>query len=199
MTPREFIEKWKSGGDERRDAQPFFEDLCRLVGHPTPREADPEHTRFTYEAGASKTSGGEGWADVWKKGYFGWEAKGTHKDLDRAYEQLKMYADALQNPPLLVVSDLHTIIVRTNFTNAPVQTYQFIIEELENHDTRQILQPVFNNPEAPRPGTTRSAITRDAAEKFTALARTLRERDHTPQAVAHYLDRLRRRICPSLA
>jgi len=190
MTPHEFIEKWKSGGDERRDAQPFFEDLCRLVGHPTPREADPEHTWFTYEAGASKTSGGEGWADVWKKGYFGWEAKGTHKDLDRAYEQLKMYADALQNPPLLVVSDLHTIIVRTNFTNAPVQTYRFTIEELENHETWQTLQAVFNNPEALRPGTTRTAITKDAAEKFTALAQTLRERDHAPQAVAHFLDRL---------
>lgn len=190
MTPREFIDKWRAGGDERRDAQPFFEDLCRLVGHPTPREADPEHTWFTYEAGASKTSGGEGWADVWKKGFFGWEAKGTHKDLGRAYEQLKMYADALQNPPLLVVSDLQTIIVRTNFTSAPVQTYQFTIDELENFETRQILTAVFNNPEALRPGTTRAAITKDAAEKFTALAQTLRARGHAPQLVAHFLDRL---------
>lgn len=32
MTPHEFIAKWKGGGGERRDAQPFFEDLCRLVG-----------------------------------------------------------------------------------------------------------------------------------------------------------------------
>lgn len=43
MTPSDFIAKWKNGGDERRDAQPFFEDLCKLVGHPTPREADPDH------------------------------------------------------------------------------------------------------------------------------------------------------------
>lgn len=190
MTPQEFIDKWKSGGDERRDAQPFFEDLCRLVGHPTPREADPEHTWFTYEYGATKTSGGEGWADVWKKGFFGWEAKGTHKNLDRAYEQLKMYTDALENPPLLVVSDLHTIIVRTNFTNAPVREFRFTIDELANYETQQILQAVFKNPEALRPGTTRTAITTDAAEKFTALAQTLRARDHAPQVVAHFLDRL---------
>ena len=190
MTPREFVEKWRTGGDERRDAQPFFEDLCRLVGHPTPREADPEHTWFTYEAGASKTSGGDGWADVWKKGYFGWEAKGTHKDLDRAYEQLKMYADALQNPPLLVVSDLQSIIIRTNFTNAPVREIRLTVDELENHDARQTLAAVFNNPEALRPGTTRAAITKDAAEKFTALAQTLRERGHAPQVVAHFLNRL---------
>jgi type II restriction/modification system DNA methylase subunit YeeA len=190
MTPHDFIAKWKSGGDERRDAQPFFEDLCRLVGHPTPREADPDHTWFTYEAGATKTSGGEGWADVWKKGFFGWEAKGTHKSLDKAYEQLKMYADALQNPPLLVVSDLQTIIIRTNFTSAPVRKIQFSIEDLEDFETRQILQAVFNNPNALRPGTTRAAITKEAAEKFTALAQSLRTRGHEPQPVAHFLNRL---------
>ena len=42
MTPRDFIDKWKSGGDERRDAQSFFEDLCRLVGHPTPSGASDQ-------------------------------------------------------------------------------------------------------------------------------------------------------------
>lgn len=59
-------------------AQPLFEDLCRLVGHPTPREAAPEHQGLTNKYGAAKTTGGEGRADVWKKGLFGWEAKGTH-------------------------------------------------------------------------------------------------------------------------
>ena len=87
MTPQEFIAKWRNGGDERRDWHSFFDDLCRLVGHPTPREADPDHTWFTYEYGATKASGGEGWADAWKRGSFGWEAKGTGKDLDRAYAQ----------------------------------------------------------------------------------------------------------------
>lgn len=190
MTPHEFIAKWRSGGDERRDAQPFFEDLCRLVGHPTPREADPEHTWFTYEYGATKTSGGEGWADVWKKGYFGWEAKGTHKSLERAYEQLKMYADALQNPPLLVVSDLHTIIIHTNFTNTVKREIRFTIDQLTDYETRQILEAVFKSPEALRPGTTRASLTKEAAEKFTTLAQTLRDRGHTPQAVAHFLTRL---------
>ncbi len=190
MTPHDFIAKWRNGGDERRDAQPFFEDLCRLVGHPTPREADPEHTWFTYEYGASKTSGGEGWADVWKKGFFGWEAKGTHKSLDRAYEQLKMYADALQNPPLLVVSDLQTIVVHTNFTNAVKRVYRFTVEQLADYDTRQILVAVFNHPDTLRPGVTRAAITQEAAEKFTRLAKALGDRGHDPHPVAHFLNRL---------
>jgi type II restriction/modification system DNA methylase subunit YeeA len=190
MTPDAFITKWRNGGDERRDAQPFFEDLCRLVGHPTPREADPEHKWFTYEYGATKTSGGNGWADVWKKGYFGWEAKGTHKSLSKAYEQLKMYADALENPPLLVVSDLQTIIVHTNFTNTAKQEYEFNIDQLSDYKTRQILEAVFNDPSALRPGLTRTMITQDAAEKFTALAKALRDRGHDPHPVAHFLNRL---------
>lgn len=130
MTPESFIKKWQGGGDERRDAQPFFEELCRLLGQQTPREADPTHTWYTYEAGANKTSGGKGWADVWKKGFFGWEAKGTHKSLDKAYQQLKMYADALQNPPLLVVSDLKTIIIHTNFTNSVKKTVVVDVADL---------------------------------------------------------------------
>ncbi len=190
MTPHEFIAKWKGGGDERRDAQPFFEDLCRLVGHPTPREADPEHTWFTYEYGASKTSGGEGWADVWKRGHFGWEAKGTQRSLAKAYEQLKMYADALQNPPLLVVSDLKTIEVHTNFTNAVKRVYRFDIEQLADFETRQILDAVFHAPDRLKPGVTRAAVTAEAADKFTRLARVLRDRGHAPKDVAHFLNRL---------
>lgn len=190
MTPQDFISKWKNGGDERRDAQPFFEDLCRLVGHQTPREADPEHQWFTYEYGATKTSGGDGWADVWKKGFFGWEAKGTHKSLERAYEQLKMYADALQNPPLLVVSDLQTIVVHTNFTNTVKREHRFTVADLDNFETRQILEAVFTNPDRLRPGTTRAAVTKEAADKFTALAQNLRGRGHEANSVAHFLNRL---------
>ncbi len=190
MTPHEFIAKWRKGGDERRDAQPFFEDLCRLVGHQTPREADPDHTWFTYEYGASKTTGGEGWADVWKKGFFGWEAKGTHKSLERAYQQLKMYADALQNPPLLVVSDLQTIVIHTNFTNTVKREIRFTVDELIDFDKRQILEAVFKNPEALRPGVTRAEITQKAAEKFATLAEALRGRGHDTRTVAHFLNRL---------
>jgi len=190
MTPHEFIAKWRAGGDERRDAQPFFEDLCRLIGHPTPREADPQHESFTYEYGATKTSGGEGWADVWKKGCFGWEAKGTHKSLERAYEQLKMYADALENPPLLIVSDLHTIIIHTNFTNTVKREITFTVEDLANFETRQILEAAFKNPDALRPAATRAGVTKDAAEKFSAVAQKLRYRGEEPHAVAHFLTRL---------
>jgi type II restriction/modification system DNA methylase subunit YeeA len=190
MTPQDFIAKWKNGGDERRDFQSFFDDLCRLMNHPTPREADPDHKWFTYEYGANKTSGGEGWADAWKRGFFGFEAKGTGKDLGKAYAQLKMYADALENPPLLIVCDLQRFEIHTNFTNAVKQVHRFTVEDLANHDTRRLLAAAFNDPQQLRPGTTRADITKEAAGKFATLAEALRKRGNEPHAVAHFLNRL---------
>ena len=45
-------------------------------------------------------AGGDGWADVWKRHYFAWEYKGKRANLDAAFEQLRQYALALENPPL---------------------------------------------------------------------------------------------------
>ena len=74
MLPHDFIHKWSRANlKERSAAQEHFLDLCRLLGHPTPAEADAEGAFFTFEKGANKTSGGDGFADVWKRGFFAWE------------------------------------------------------------------------------------------------------------------------------
>ena len=58
-------------------------------------------TEYCFERGAAKDSGtGDGWADVWKRGKFAWEYKSQGKDLDAAFQQLRQYALALENPPL---------------------------------------------------------------------------------------------------
>ena len=115
---QEFVHKWRQVTlKESASAKEHFLDLCHLVGHATPAELDPEGTWFTFEAGASKVAGGQGWADVWKKGHFAWEYKGKHADLAKAYEQLLQYREALLNPPLLVVSDIDRVVIHTNFTN----------------------------------------------------------------------------------
>ena len=49
--------------------------MCALVGHPSPTALDGEGKFFTFEAGATKQSGGQGWADVWYKGHFAIEYK----------------------------------------------------------------------------------------------------------------------------
>ena len=59
MTPREFIEKWRAAElKERSAAQSHFNDLCALLGEKDPISADPKGEWFTFEKGATKTSGG---------------------------------------------------------------------------------------------------------------------------------------------
>ena len=107
MTAGEFIAKWRSSElKERSAAQEHFIDLCRLLGEPTSAEADPTGEHYCFERGARKDTGGDGWADVWKRHCFAWEYKGKHADLDTAFDQLRQYALALENPPLLIVSDM---------------------------------------------------------------------------------------------
>jgi len=92
MNPAEFIDKWKKAAlTERSAAQQHFLDLCELMDHPKPAEVDPTGEFFTFEKGATKKDGSDGWADVWKRGYFAFGYKGKHKDLDAAYRQLDDY------------------------------------------------------------------------------------------------------------
>ena len=90
MTPDQFVRKWKSVElKERSAAQSHFIDLCAMMEEPAPTDADPKGEFYAFERGATKSTGGEGWADVWKRGHFGWEYKGKRKDLDAALSQLQ--------------------------------------------------------------------------------------------------------------
>ena len=58
MTPHEFREKWSGHELKERSAyQEHFIDLCRVLGHPTPAEADPKGESFCFEYGVEKLSG----------------------------------------------------------------------------------------------------------------------------------------------
>jgi type II restriction/modification system DNA methylase subunit YeeA len=191
FTPHEFVSKWKRAeARERQSVQEHFIDLCRLVGHETPMQADPTGTRFAFEMGAAKTSGGSGWADVAKLGYFGWEYKGKHADLDKAYDQLLRYRDALNNPPLLIVSDIDRIVIRTNYTNLPTRTITLTLDDLLQPGSIEILKKVFFQPEALKPAITVEGVTREAARQFSHLADNLRKYGSGPQEIAHFLIRL---------
>jgi hypothetical protein len=55
LTPQEFVNKWhKAELKERSAAQEHFIDLCRMLNHPTPAEADPKGKRFTSEGHATE-------------------------------------------------------------------------------------------------------------------------------------------------
>src|SRR5690554_4669891 len=188
MTPREFIDKWRRVElKERSMAQEHFIDICRLVGHPTPAEADPTGEWFVFEAGADKTAGGHGWADVWKRGYFAWEYKGPDRDLDAAYNQLLQYRESLENPPLLVVSDHLRFRIHTNWTNTVKRVYEFTLEYLTDATHLNNLRALFHNPERLHPHEQADKMTEAAAAKFAGLADELRRKGHAPRKVAHFL------------
>ena len=191
MTPGEFIAKWRASElKERSAAQEHFIDLCRLLGESTPAEADPTGERYCFERGARKDTGGDGWADVWKRHCFAWEYKGKHADLGAAFNQLRQYALALENPPLLIVSDMVRFRIRTNWTNSVSLTHEFGLDDLADAATRDKLKWAMSDPERLRPGESRQALTERAAATFAVLAQSLRERGHEPQVVAHFVNRL---------
>ena len=191
MTPHAFIAKWRDVTlKERSAAQEHFLDLCRLLDEPTPAEADPTGATYCFERGARKDTGGDGWADVWKRHCFAWEYKGQRANLDAAFAQLRQYALALENPPLLIVSDLRRFRIRTNWTNSVSRTYKFDLDDLTDGAVRDRLKWAFSDPERLRPGETRRALTERAAAAFAAVAQTLRARGHDPSVVAHFVNRL---------
>ena len=191
MTPGDFIAKWRASElKESSAAQEHFIDLCRLLDEPTPAEGDPTGERYCFERGARKDTGGDGWADVWKRNHFAWEYKGKRADLDAAFDQLRQYALALENPPLLIVSDMARFRIRTNWTNSVSETHEFTLDDLFDAATRDKLKWAMSEPERLQPGETRQTLTERAAATFATLAQSLRERGHEPQTVAHFINRL---------
>jgi type II restriction/modification system DNA methylase subunit YeeA len=195
ISPQEFVSSWRDVDlTERASSQPHFIDLCRLLGQPTPTEADPTGSFYTFERGATKaagpTKGKRGWADVWKKGHFAWEYKGPHANLEKAYQQLQQYRESLENPPLLVVSDIRTIQVHTNFTNSVKQVTTFELEDLLDPEKLDRLRLVWTDPDAFRASETPEQVTEKAAREFARLAEQLRRRGEDPDRAAHFLIRL---------
>ena len=192
----EFAAKWReSARRETASSQEHFIDLCRMLGVPTPNDL-PSGPDYTFEAGAERLSTGrQGWADVWKRGHFGWEYKGAHADLAAAYRQLLDYREDLENPPALVVSDMDRIEVHTNFTGTRPAVHVVTLDDLDAGGDRaaealRILRAVMLEPGALRPSQTPDEITRLAAARFAQVARSMHERGHDPEAVAHHLNRV---------
>lgn len=191
MDADKFILKWRAAElKERSAAQEHFLDLCELLDEKKPAEADPTGEAYCFERGATKSTGGNGWADVWKRGHFGWEYKGKGRDLKAAFAQLQQYALALENPPLLVVCDLHRFRIQTNWTNTVSEVHEFELDDLRDPEVRQKLKWLMSDPDKLKPGVTRQALTEKAAGEFAQLAQRLHERGHDAEKVAHFVNRL---------
>ncbi len=200
LTVAEFVRRWKiaSQQTERQVYQQHFLDLGELLKEPKPAEHDPTGETYCFERHVSKTKGGKGFADVWKRGHFAWEYKGRHKDLRAAYVQLQDYRVDLLNPPLLVVSDLDLIRVHTNFPNTQERVYEFNLDDLKNEQATaksvlpplDILRAIFGDYNVLRPDATAARVTEEAARKFLDLAKRLeiegRTEKPSKEQIAHF-------------
>ncbi len=188
MKPDDFVQKWKAvTAGERAVAQSHFIDLCALLDVPNPVEADPTGASYAFERHVSKAARGKGFADVWKRAAFGWEYKGKGKDLGDAYRQLLLYRDDLENPPLLVVSDIDRIEVHTNFTGTTKAVHVYTLDDLLDGQKRAELRKVWTDPASFDPRARRERITQEAAAEIGRIALSLRDRGHDSQEVAHFV------------
>ena len=197
FTPAQFVAKWsRTELTERAASQEHFIDLCRLLGQPTPAEHDATGAEYAFEKGGLTTGsasrgakGNHGFADVWWHGKFAWEykRKGKYRDLTEAYRQLCQYREALENPPLLIVSDIARTEIHTNFTGTAKQIHTIKLEKLAEPASLDLLRRVFTDPDSFKPTVTSERITEEIAQQFSRLAQSLRNRGHDPQVAAHFL------------
>ncbi|MES1999849.1 MAG: DNA methyltransferase [Pseudomonadota bacterium] len=185
MTPQAFIAKWHGNAlTEKAGAQAHFEDLCALLGVEPPRVEG----EYQYERGLiKKSSASQGWADVWKRGCFAWEYKAPDKGLGAALKQLMVYALALDNPPLLVVSDRKRIEIHTHFTGTPSEVHTILLDDIGQPQHLQKLRWLFDAPDNFKPKRSTYAITEEAAQRLGKLAERLNAHDRTPLQTAHFL------------
>ena len=186
MTPQEFIARWQNAGfGERQGAQPFFIDLCAVVGHPTPAAyGDPE--RFTFEKWVPG-----GFADAYFEEHFGWEFKGQDAQLDGAFDQLLRYQVHLKTPPLLIVSSFQTIRIQTNFPGMETARYDVGVAELQQSERLELLRDVFFAPHRFRERLRSvDTVTRETASLFQSIVVDMEARNEDAERLARYLNQL---------
>ena len=195
ITAAEFKRKWaKYSGKETSAYQEHFNDLCALLGMPSPVAADPTGSEsfcfqkrvvkdaelFAFDDTgrvAEEPETERGFADVWKRDCFAWEYKGKKKNLDEAYRQLLRYRESLLNPPLLVVCDFDRYIVRTNFNGTVQETHEFTNAEIDSPRVVSLLRALFADPDFLKPQRRTDEVTRQLAAQIGEVARSLQERE----------------------
>ena len=185
LTPMEFIAKWHDTRfGERQASQTFFNDICALVGHPTPADyQNPE--AFTFDKWVPG-----GFADAYLEGRFGWEFKGSDAQLPGAFNQLLRYSVYLKTPPLLIVSSFRTILIRTNFAGTETVLYRIPITDLLRPEQLNILRWAFFDPEQLRSDRSVEEVTKETADLFRTIVEDMEQHYPDSEKLARYLNQL---------
>ncbi len=196
MTPEEFVKKWSNTAlRERQTYQAHFLDICRLIDVEMPGGAGRTESGevFVFERSLKKGSGGHGFADVYYEGHFAIEYKSPdkYKDLNAAYQQLLQYRENLNNPPLLVVTDINHWEIHTNFPNTQKRVYGFRHDEIASDPEKQAwLRAMFHAPERLHPRRNTEQVTKEAAQVFRLIADNMRDWEADSRRIAYFLTKL---------
>lgn len=189
---QDFIRRWGATKlNEKAIAHSHFKELCEIIGFPAPYESEAiPADDYRFEKPLTKSGGGAGFADVWYRGRFVWEYKTPGRSLESAYQQLLLYKESLENPPILVVCDIKRYEVHIAYTGYRTRVETFTNADLQNKGFRDLLLQVFSDPASLRPEERAETVTERAAERFAELAISLEGRGYTPDDVAPFFMRL---------
>ena len=174
---------------EKPDAQTWFLDLLRLVGHPDPVEFDAKES-FDFE---KQVPGGI--ADAYLEDHFVWEFKGEEEaKLKNAFQQCLRYSVHLKTPPLLIVSSFQLIRIQTNFPGKETHLHEIAIEDLNKPEPFAKLCNVFFHPETFEPQRTVEELTEETAANIgqivVAMEQGIRAGERDPERLARYLNQV---------
>jgi hypothetical protein len=188
ITPQEFVTKWGRDADlnEKQGSQHHFLDLCDMLGVQRPPPGDGNED-YTFERSFPGLTGRVRFADVWRRGCFGWEYKRPGKSLVDALDQLLRYAFRLDNPPLLVVTDRQKFEIHTHYTGFPTRCIAFSNRDLLDPRIQSQLRAVFDEPYSFRPPRDSRHVTETVAASVVKVADMLRDAGVPPADAAHFL------------
>jgi hypothetical protein len=150
LTPLAFIDKWVPVTlNEQSTAHEYFNDLCRLIGHPTPSEADPYGHFYRFQKRFILPDGKSVFVDVWKSGVFAWEFKTRDKYpiLDGAIKRLIQSREVLQTVRVFVVSDINRIEIYGIFNGTLRKLCVLTLDDLLTDLGRERLWNLFFAPD----------------------------------------------------
>ena len=127
------------------------------------RRGGPGGILYAFEKGVEKTGGGKGFADVWYENRFAFEYKAATRISEGRLPSAPAVPGGAGHPPLLVVTDTDRYEVHTDFTGPGKRVYRFDNAALPKAENVGVLQALFKDPEALRPGYTVEGIAEEAS------------------------------------
>jgi len=180
MNVAEFIAKWRRWTSRSGPLPRSTSSIsASSSATPSPPRLTPPAPTSASEKGAAKHGGGDGFADVWKRVFFGWEYKGKHKDLEAAFDHFFSTKTLSITRRCLWCATWSASSCAPTSRHGPV-TYDVPLERLGESRSLEILHHVFFDPEKLKPGKTSEIITQDAADRFAGIADSMRAAGSTP-------------------